>query len=1192
MHHTFNRPTKQERTARMTPRRGILKTVAIAATVMLLAPTAAVSQEAPAPGATDGELTTPLVNDDDADVTVAPQGVDAIGDDAFGDDAADDATSESGAGLGGVADAARAVSGVVSPIDPASMKLQKGEKDGLWVISGKLAGQEGTPVAAGKLTFERTDGSTPIFRVTGAKVGGRDVASAFHNDEDGKLGHDLISVDLAGANATAGEDVEITYMLVDDEGQLADEHGSWQFNPAAEQDAFAYSQPDAAREVVMTAAPGSAPNTPSEASKSPYESIGPFSVDASKYEEIFHPKPYRGPLNDPDFGKGLDQDPPANDPNYSSKKYTYPIRYRNWCTQYYGGTNGTDRALRGPYNPQSGVGASGLNCPLYKDDEQGRFFSRDHVHWAWSEGRGGNAPSYRAEEFLIGGGMNDSLWQKSTFRIGSMAWRNAQMDVRNITNYKNTGKPGFQIYVDGVINTDDPGWKYIELPADQGKPHLYMISPDGKLGVDVTVMAGNGVTANAIGIDFIDNTKAQFNANMSKKQIDERWQKINKQDKDHRTGIGQMRAGLPVPGWKRAVIRYGTSEGSNTIPHASANAYRDASFQPTWGHGKPQKPELTVAKDVAREGDNQDGSRYVDYTIAVENKGGGSTEYDLNDKLGFTDAAEVADIAVIDGPDGSDRNRRPERNADGTFKIAEKRSVASGKKHTYTVRVTYRRNSTDRVNNNLRCVDGQEGNGLYNKATVTAGSGENGIKVEDDACSDLERAGGPEITKQVLGEPRLLEDGVTGRVEYRVTVTNRTNVDMPVVITDRPQFADNVEIKRYELGGQEGRPNRDGRYTVLGREGDPATIPAKKRYGFKVVVDFSYKDFAKAKNDPDAQCADGPGHGLYNTARVVSPGRGDADADACAPVPEPKVPDPKIAKEVVDNDTDNGRITYRISVDNRESGAPRKIKVVDRLGFTDTVEIGEARVDDRPVRVQRDGTFEVTGRDGREATVEAREVKEYTVTVDYTSKKGVREDTSKCTGGAEGSGNGLFNEAELDFGDGKVKDFACDDAPAPQRQGGLAVAKTDTDGTRLGVDAGHAFEVRTADGRQTVAGLDQLLPDDGGRILATGGEALELDQEYLLVETRSPKGFELLAQPIRFKLVDTDDGVVTEILDSAQHPEAEVAGTAGNGRVGVLTVADVRTGTLPKSGGNGVAWWLLAGVALLGAAAVINRRRA
>ena len=155
MHHTFDRPTKQERTARMTPRRGILKTAAIAATVMLPAPTAAVGQEAPAPAAADGEVTTPLVAGDGVDVAVAPQGAGgAPGAEAFGDDAADDAPREDGAGLGGVADAARAVAGVVSPIDPASMKLQKGGKDDLWVISGRLAGKKHTYTV--RVNYRRT----------------------------------------------------------------------------------------------------------------------------------------------------------------------------------------------------------------------------------------------------------------------------------------------------------------------------------------------------------------------------------------------------------------------------------------------------------------------------------------------------------------------------------------------------------------------------------------------------------------------------------------------------------------------------------------------------------------------------------------------------------------------------------------------------------------------------------------------------------------------------------------------------------------------------------------------------------------------------------------------------------------------------------------------------------------------------
>src|SRR5699024_7348333 len=125
----------------MTPRRGILKAAALAAAMLLMAPSAAVGQETADPAATAGESTASLVPDADT------------ADGAFGDDAAS-ATDDDPAGL---TDAARAVQGLVSPIDPASLSVDAGEEDGRWVISGTLAGAEGTPVAAGMLTFERTD---------------------------------------------------------------------------------------------------------------------------------------------------------------------------------------------------------------------------------------------------------------------------------------------------------------------------------------------------------------------------------------------------------------------------------------------------------------------------------------------------------------------------------------------------------------------------------------------------------------------------------------------------------------------------------------------------------------------------------------------------------------------------------------------------------------------------------------------------------------------------------------------------------------------------------------------------------------------------------------------------------------------------------------------------------------------------
>lgn len=91
---------------------------------------------------------------------------------------------------------------------------------------------------------------------------------------------------------------------------------------------------------------------------------------------------------------------------------------------------------------------------------------------------------------------------------------------------------------------------------------------------------------------------------------------------------------------------------------------------------------------------------------------------------------------------------------------------------------------------------------------------------------------------------------------------------------------------------------------------------------------------------------------------------------------------------------------------------------------------------------------------------------------------------------------------------------------------------------------------------------------------------------YYLVEVRSPKGHNLLAQPARFDIVT--DGSNGEYRISAAGPLLK---TRGEGNDMVLVVQDTKTGKLPRTGGLGVAVWALAGVVLLGAAAWLARGR-
>ncbi|CAB0830473.1 LPXTG cell wall anchor domain-containing protein [Corynebacterium diphtheriae] len=109
----------------------------------------------------------------------------------------------------------------------------------------------------------------------------------------------------------------------------------------------------------------------------------------------------------------------------------------------------------------------------------------------------------------------------------------------------------------------------------------------------------------------------------------------------------------------------------------------------------------------------------------------------------------------------------------------------------------------------------------------------------------------------------------------------------------------------------------------------------------------------------------------------------------------------------------------------------------------------------------------------------------------------------------------------------------------------------------------------------------------------TSTEAFDIESgNYALVEKKSPQGLNLLPQPILFK-VEYDKGgfkVTSASAGSGYFILSEEKTTDGTS-VMVLTVADTRTGTLPKTGGNGVGLPLVTGLALIAAGFFSMRRR-
>lgn len=123
--------------------------------------------------------------------------------------------------------------------------------------------------------------------------------------------------------------------------------------------------------------------------------------------------------------------------------------------------------------------------------------------------------------------------------------------------------------------------------------------------------------------------------------------------------------------------------------------------------------------------------------------------------------------------------------------------------------------------------------------------------------------------------------------------------------------------------------------------------------------------------------------------------------------------------------------------------------------------------------------------------------------------------------------------------------------------------------------------------------------DDAGNVdysknlltLESGKDPVETKLEsgtYWLVETKSPEGYQLLAQPVQLKLDFKDGRWVGEVVDGAGLVFMD--SKARNNEIWI-NVADIRTGELPKTGGFGVWLWALLGLLVVAAGGIIARRR-
>ena len=121
---------------------------------------------------------------------------------------------------------------------------------------------------------------------------------------------------------------------------------------------------------------------------------------------------------------------------------------------------------------------------------------------------------------------------------------------------------------------------------------------------------------------------------------------------------------------------------------------------------------------------------------------------------------------------------------------------------------------------------------------------------------------------------------------------------------------------------------------------------------------------------------------------------------------------------------------------------------------------------------------------------------------------------------------------------------------------------------------------------QTTEGKNLFVSDQDGKVTINGlhvNDRANSDQntknewtKYCLVETKSPKGYELLSQPIEFTLLWKDAGSLQNI-------------TVGD-KEGEVVNLDDTTPFLPNTGGMGIAILVLAGLGIIGGGAYVARR--
>ncbi|CAB0581136.1 VWA domain-containing protein [Corynebacterium diphtheriae] len=206
---------------------------------------------------------------------------------------------------------------------------------------------------------------------------------------------------------------------------------------------------------------------------------------------------------------------------------------------------------------------------------------------------------------------------------------------------------------------------------------------------------------------------------------------------------------------------------------------------------------------------------------------------------------------------------------------------------------------------------------------------------------------------------------------------------------------------------------------------------------------------------------------------------------------------------------------------------------------------------------------------------------------------------AECTETRDGKTNPIdvINDGEFGFKvkmsekDKKLSSVFCvvDNYKQPETPPGkLTFKKAQYDGDKIveipGL-GGATFKIYPSKGGQPDYSAGELYT------IEPGNESIEVKTTgtFFLVETKAPKGLNLLAQPVEFQ-ISVDEKTKKYKISAVSTSSGQIQ-VSGDGDKMILQVADTTAGKLPKTGGYGVGLVGLIGAALAGAGLLLGRRK-